>query len=617
MNALPLIIGTLCVMAIAYRYYSAFIAAKVVALDDSRTTPAHTMKDGQNYDPTNKWVLFGHHFAAIAGAGPLIGPVLAAQFGFLPGFLWLLIGVVVAGAVHDFTTLVASVRRKGRSLAEIARNEISPLAGTVGSIAILIILVIALAGLGLAVVNALRESSWGTFTIAMTIPIALFVGLWMYRIRPGKIVEASVIGVVAVVAAVVLGHYIPGSFLGPYFTLSREGIVIAMAIYGFVASVLPVWLLLVPRDYLSSYMKMGTIAALVVGVVVVHPDLKMPAITEYISGGGPIFSGKLFPFLFVTIACGAISGFHALVASGTTPKMLNKESDARFIGYGAMLMEGLVGVVALIAACSLHPGDYYAINLTPEKFAALGMQPVNLTELSREVGETVAGRPGGAVSLAVGFAQIFAGLPGLTGFMSIWYHFAIMFEALFILTTIDAGTRVARFMVQEFGGRVWKKFARTDWLPGNIIATTLVVFSWGYFLWTGNISTIWPMFGTANQLLAAVALAVGTSAIINSGKERYAWVTLVPMIFVAVTTLTASWLNITDNYLPLMSQPGTAVQGLVNSLLTLVMMVCAVVILVEACRRWYRVLVKGEYLVHGQVVSASSEDFTPPSFGCC
>lgn len=617
MNALPLIIGTLCVMAIAYRYYSAFIAAKVVALDDNRTTPAHTMQDGQNYDPTNKWVLFGHHFAAIAGAGPLIGPVLAAQFGFLPGFLWLLIGVVIAGAVHDFTTLVASVRRKGHSLAEIARNEISPLAGTVGSVAILIILVIALAGLGLAVVNALRESAWGTFTIAMTIPIALFVGLWMYRIRPGKIAEASVIGVVAVVAAVVLGHYVPGSFLGPYFTLSREGIVIAMAIYGFIASVLPVWLLLVPRDYLSSYMKLGTIAVLVVGVIVVHPDLKMPAITEYISGGGPIFAGKLFPFLFVTIACGAISGFHALVASGTTPKMLNKESDARFIGYGAMLMEGLVGVVALIAACSLHPGDYYAINLSPEKFQALGMQTVNLTELSREVGESVAGRPGGAVSLAVGFAQIFAALPGLTGLMSIWYHFAIMFEALFILTTIDAGTRVARFMVQEFGGRVWKQFAKTDWLPGNLIATTLVVFSWGYFLWTGNISTIWPMFGTANQLLAAVALAVGTSAIINSGKERYAWVTLVPMIFVAVTTLTASWLNITDNYLPLMSQQGTAVQGLINTILTLIMMVCAVVILIEACRRWYRVLVKGEYLVHGEVVSASSGDFTPPTFGCC
>jgi len=617
MNALPLIIGALCVMAIAYRYYSAFIATKVVVLDDSRITPAHTLKDGQNYDPTNKWVLFGHHFAAISGAGPLIGPVLAAQFGFLPGFLWLVIGVVIAGAVHDFTVLVASVRRKGRSLAEIARNEISPLAGIIGSIAILIILVIALAGLGLAVVNALRESSWGTFTIAMTIPIALFVGLWMYRIRPGKVAEASVIGVVSVFACVILGSYVPGSFLAPYFTLSREGIIIAMALYGFVASVLPVWLLLVPRDYLSSYMKISTIFALIVGVVVVHPDLKMPAFTQFVGGGGPIIPGKLFPFLFVTIACGAISGFHALVSSGTTPKMVAKETDTRFIGYGAMLMEGLVGVIALIAACSLHPSDYFAINLSPEKYAVLGMTPVNLQELSREVGETVAGRPGGAVSLAVGFAQIFTGLPGLRGLMSFWYHFAIMFEALFILTTIDAGTRVARFIVQEFVGRAWKPFERTDWIPGNVIATTLVVFSWAYFIWTGNISTIWPMFGTANQLLAAVALAIATSAIINAGKERYAWVTLIPMLFVAITTLTAGYLNITDNFWPMTHDPATVLQGYINSILTVIMMICAVVVLEEAGRRWYRVLVKGEYLVHGQVVSSSDERFNPPTYGCC
>src|ERR1041385_6922740 len=433
MNALPLILGALCVMAIAYRYYSAFIAAKVVALDDKRTTPAHTLYDGQNYQPTNKWVLFGHHFAAISGAGPLIGPVLAAQFGFLPGFLWLLIGVCLGGAVHDFVILAASIRRKGRSLAEIARNEISPLAGVIGSIAILIIVVIALAGLGLAVVNALRESSWGTFTIAMTIPIALFVGLWMYRIRPGKIAEASLVGVIGVFAAVIIGSWIPDSFLAPYFTLSREGIIIAIAAYGFIASVLPVWLLLCPRDYLSSYMKIGTIGALVLGVFIVHPDLKMPAVTEFIHGGGPIIPGKLFPFVFITIACGAISGFHALVSSGTTPKMLDKETDSRMIGYGAMLTEGLVGVVALIAASSLYPGDYFAINLSPAKFAALGIPAQNLAELSAQVGETIAGRPGGAVSLAVGFAQIFSGIPGMRGLMSYWYHFAIMFEALFIL----------------------------------------------------------------------------------------------------------------------------------------------------------------------------------------
>lgn len=616
MNALPLILIALCVLAIAYRYYSAFIAARILVLDDQRVTPAHRLRDGQNYEPTNKWVLFGHHFAAIAGAGPLIGPVLAAQFGFLPGFLWLVIGVVLAGSVHDFTVLVASVRRNGRSLADIARHEISPLAGLIGSIAILIILVVALAGLGIAVVNALFESSWGTFTIAMTIPIALFVGLWMYRIRPGKIAEASVIGVVSVVAAVILGSYVPGSALAQYFTLPRDGIILSLVIYGFVASVLPVWLLLVPRDYLSSYMKIGTIAALVIGVIVVHPDLKMPAVTEYVSGGGPIIPGKLFPFLFVTIACGAISGFHSLVGSGTTPKMVNKESDTRFIGYGAMLMEGLVGIIALIAACSLHPADYFAINLSAEKFAVLGMVPVNLAELSREVGETVAGRPGGAVSLAVGFAQIFAGFPGLRHLMSFWYHFAIMFEALFILTTIDAGTRVARFMVQEFGGRVWKKFERPDWLPANIIATTLVVCSWGYFIWTGNISTIWPMFGTANQLLAAVALSVTTTVIINSGKERYAWVTFVPMLFVATTTLTAGWLNITDNFWPLLSTSATAVQGYVNIALTVVMMICAVIVLFEAAKRWFRVLFKGDYPQGGEPLDPGGKSM-PPHCGCC
>jgi carbon starvation protein len=587
----------------------------VLALDDARLTPAHRLKDGQNFEPTNRWVLFGHHFAAISGAGPLIGPVLAAQFGFLPGFLWLLVGVVLAGAVHDFTTLVASVRRNGRSLADIARHEISPLAGLAGSVAILIILVIALAGLGLAVVNALRESSWGTFTIAMTIPIAVFIGLWMRTIRPGKIAEASVIGVVAVVAAVVGGSWIPGSPLAPWFTLSQDGIVLALVIYGFLASVLPVWLLLVPRDYLSSYMKIGTIAALVIGVVLVNPELRMPSVTQFVSGGGPILSGTLFPFLFVTIACGAISGFHALVASGTTPKMIARESDTRMIGYGAMLMEGLVGIVALIAACALEPADYFAINVPPAVFETLGMTPVNLAELSREVGENVAGRTGGAVSLAVGFAQIFTALPGLQQFMSFWYHFAIMFEALFILTTIDAGTRVARFMVQEFGGRFWTPFERTDWLPANAIATTLVVASWGYFLWTGNISTIWPMFGTANQLLAAVALSVGTSILINGGKARYAWLTAVPMAFVAATTLSAGVLNISDNFWPLTASSATATLGYVNSALTVVMILCALTVLFEAGRRWYRVLVLG----HVIAVEMPEHDHrkTPPRFGGC
>ncbi len=617
MNTLPFIVGALCVMAIAYRYYSAFIAAKVVALDNTRETPATAMYDGQNYYPTNKWVLFGHHFAAISGAGPLIGPVLAAQFGFLPGFLWLLIGVCLGGAVHDFVILAASVRRKGRSLAILARHEISPLAGMVGSIAILIIVMIALAGLGLAVVNALRDSSWGTFTIAMTIPIALFVGLWMYRIRPGKIGEASLIGVIGVLVSVIIGGMIPQSWLAPYFTFSREGIIIAIASYGFIASVLPVWLLLCPRDYLSSYMKIGTIAALVLGVIIVNPELKMPAFTEYIHGGGPIIPGKIFPFVFITIACGAISGFHALVSSGTTPKMLTKEVDARMIGYGAMLMEGLVGIIALIASSSLFPGDYFAINLSPEKFAALGMSTQNLTDLSRVVGENVSGRPGGAVSLAVGFAQIFSAIPGMKGLLSYWYHFAIMFEALFILTTIDTGTRVSRFLVQEFAGRLWKPIEKADWIPGALISTALVVGGWSYFIWTGSISTIWPMFGTANQLLAGVALAVATSAIINSGKIKYVWVTLIPMLFVSITTLVACWENIFDNFLPLTSNPATAVQGYIDAVLTVIIMGCAVIILVEAFRRWYKVIVRGEYSIEGRAVYTTEKDFCPPEFGCC
>ena len=616
MNALPFIIVALCMMAISYRYYSAFIAAKVVTLNETRVTPAHELSDGQNYHPTNKWVLFGHHFAAISGAGPLIGPVLATQFGYLPGFLWIVIGVCIGGAVHDFVILAASIRRKGKSLAEIARNEVSPLAGLIGSIAILVIVVIALAGLGLAVVNALRESSWGTFTIAMTIPIALFVGLWMNRIRPGKVGEASLIGVVGVLACVFLGSLIPGSFLDPYFTLSREGIIIAIAVYGFVAAVLPVWLLLAPRDYLSSYMKIGTVVALIVGVFIVAPELKMPAITDFIHGGGPIIPGKVYPFVFITIACGAISGFHSLVSSGTTPKMLNRETDARMIAYGAMLIEGLVGVIALIAASSLWPADYFAINLSPEKFKTLGMSIVNLEELQREVGEIVAGRPGGAVSLAVGFAQIFSSIPGMRGLMSFWYHFAIMFEALFILTTIDAGTRVARFLVQEFVGRLWKPFERTNWLPGALLSTGIVVFAWAYFIWAGSISTIWPMFGTANQLLAGVALAVASSAIINAGKVRYVWVTVVPMLFVSTTTLVAGWLNIVDNFLPLTANPETAAQGYVNSTLTVIIMICAVVILVESFRRWYRVLIKGRYSVSGQVVYVADKDFTPPEYGC-
>jgi len=589
-NAMPLVVGALCVMAIFYRYYHGFIAAKVAVLDDSRKTPAYTRFDGQNYYPTSRWVLFGHHFAAITGAGPLIGPVLAAQFGVLPGYLWILVGVVLAGAVHDFIIFFASVRHGGKSLAEIARIQISPLSGIVASIAILFILVVALAGLGLVVVNALSESSWGTFTIACTIPIALFMGLYMYRFRRGRIAEGTIIGVIFLILAVIFGKDIAHSSLATYFTFPKPKITLFILIYGFVASVLPVWMLLCPRDYLSSFMKIGTIAFLALGVIIVHPELKMPHITEYIYGGGPIIPGSLFPFTFITIACGAISGFHALVASGTSPKMVSKESDIRVIGFGAMLIEGFIAILALVAACSLFPGDYFAINVSPQVFETLGLNTVNLDQLSKEVGENLVGRTGGAVSLAVGMAQIFTSIPGMRHLMDYWYHFAIMFEALFILTTIDTGTRVARFMIQEFGGKIYKPFERVDHLPSAIISSALISCGWGYFVFTGSISTIWPMFGTANQLLAGIALCVGTTFIINIGKARYAWVTIIPMAFVMATTLSASWLNITDNFLPLAKRDGFAIQGYVNSLLTAVMMICAVIILIDSFRTWYKVV---------------------------
>jgi carbon starvation protein len=591
-RALYVILPILGILTIAYRYYSAFIAARILVLDDTRPTPAHLRPDRQNYHATSRWVLFGHHFAAIAGAGPLIGPVLAAQFGYAPGLIWLVGGVCLAGAVHDLIILWASTRSGGRSLAELARTEIGPVAGGTAAVAILFIIVIALAGLGLAVVNALQRSAWGTFTIGASIPLALFVGLYMNRLRPGHITEATIIGVAGMLAAVLFGKPVAASSIGHLFLFNRTALVVLLAAYGFVASVLPVWLLLTPRDYLSSYMKIGTIAALVLGVIIVNPELRMPAFTEFTSGGGPIVPGPLFPFAFITIACGAISGFHALIASGTTPKMIDRESDIRVIGYGAMLMEGLVGIMSMIAAAALYPGDYFAINTPPQVFANLGMTVTNLPALEAAVGETVAGRTGGAVSLAVGMSQIFSGLPGMRALVDYWYHFAIMFEALFILTTIDAGTRVARFLVGEFFGRAYEPFGRPDWLPGAVISSLLVVSAWGYFILAGSISTIWPMFGIANQLLASVALAVGTTVIINAGRARYAWVTLLPMLFVSITTLTAGVLSVRDIFWPMAIgvNPALHFQGYLNSILTVVMMLCVLVILASAAVRWARVI---------------------------
>jgi carbon starvation protein len=715
LHAMPVMLGALVILALAYRYYSAFLAAKVAALDDSRVTPAHRFDDGQNYHPTNKWVLFGHHFAAISGAGPLIGPVLAIQYGYMPGLLWLIIGVCLAGAVQDMLVLAASVRHDGKSIAEIARVQLGQGASIIASIAILFIVVIALAGLGIVVVKALGGeeamlptgmvielannkpirlqeglntipagsrvryspdqewakrsesfvirvpnitpqesasitlpagcvqvvpgSSWGTFTIASTIPIALLVGLWMYKLRPGRVVEASLIGGFLTLGAVVVGGWIPGSPLEAYFSLSREQTILALVLYGFIAAVLPVWLLLGPRDYLSSFLKIGTVILLIGSVLIANPPLQAPEWNETFINGGPTFKGNIFPFVFICVMCGAVSGFHSLVASGTTPKMVNKESEIRRIGYGAMLIEGVVGMTALIAAACLPPQLYYDINVPIDqaplfqkgvseitknygvpKEATDPMHKVGVNELShldlgqieeKVGGESLRGRTGGAVTLAVGMSVIFERafmILGVTGewLLKYWYHFAIMFEALFILTTIDAGTRIGRFLLQETMGRVYQPFARPDWLPGSILASALITGSWGWLIYTGSIDTIWPMFGVSNQLLAILALCIVTTWLVNTGRGRYIWVTLLPMLWVCSTTLTAGTQLVFVRFQKLIADgealialgdPTKLVQGQkmvftgwLNSGLTLFVMTSVLTVLIWAICRWIAVL---------------------------
>jgi carbon starvation protein len=682
-------IGVLCLMAISYRYYSAFIAAKVAALDDSRVTPAVRLDDGQNYHPTNRWVLFGHHFAAISGAGPLVGPVLAAQFGYLPGLLWLVIGVCLGGAVQDFLVLAASLRRNGKSLAQIAAHDIGPVAGTTSTIAILFIIVIALAGLGKVVVMALggekvgypagsqivlpansvqpkrdgggtyvlpagtalktagssvefrdevrfqskadlnfvngvasypkdasqvtRGSSWGTFTIACTIPIALFVGLWMYKIRKGRILEASLIGGVLVVGATFAGAWVAKSSIGRWFDLSSSQVTVWMAVYGFFAAVLPVWVLLVPRDYISSFLKIGTLAVLIGGVILANPKMEAPAINHVFLHGGPTVPGNIFPFLFITIMCGAISGFHALVSSGTTPKMVKKESDARMIGYGAMLLEGLVGVVALIAATTLPTRDYYAMNTSladAPKYEQRILQLGGIEHLpiyEQRTQETLRGRTGGAVTLAVGMAHIFdnaakrfmaATEPKLEAMWKYWYHFAIMFEALFILTTIDAGTRIGRFLLQEVAGKViHPKLGRNDWWPASVLSTGLIVLGWAYFINANEMKMIWPMFGIANQMLAVIALAILTAYLANHGRTKYLWVTVAPMLFVATTTFSAGAEMLLRQYAGLTAQlqnppgfrnPSMILQSIILGSLIAAMMICGVILLLTSAARTWR-----------------------------
>ncbi|SBT60043.1 Carbon starvation protein A [Plesiomonas shigelloides] len=563
-NAIWLITAAVSCYLIAYRFYSRFIANKVLELNGQRLTPAARHNDGLDYVPTNKWVLFGHHFAAIAGAGPLVGPVLAAQMGYLPGTLWILVGVMFAGAVQDFIVLFISTRRDGKSLGEIIKAELGPVGGVIASIGILMIMVILLAVLALVVVKALVGSPWGSFTIAATIPLAVFMGVYMRYIRPGKIAEISLIGFVLLMLAIVYGEDVAQSSFASWFTLDGKALAWSLIIYGFIASVLPVWLLLAPRDYLSTFLKIGTIVGLALGIIVVAPDMQMPSVTRFIDGSGPVFAGNLFPFLFITIACGAISGFHSLVSSGTTPKMLENETHARAIGYGAMLMESFVAMMALIAACVLEPGVYFAMNspaaligTTPQEAAAAISQwgfvvtPEMLSQMAKDVGEqTILSRTGGAPTLAVGMAHILSQVFGGAGMMAFWYHFAILFEALFILTTIDAGTRVCRFMIQDLLGTFFKPLGNTDSLPANLLATTLAVSGWGYFLYQGvidplgGINTLWPLFGIANQMLAGMALILCTTVLIKMKKLRFAWITALPCVWVLTTTLYSGWLKI-------------------------------------------------------------------------
>ena len=592
-NALTIVFAALCVFAIAYRFYGLFIASKVLNVNEARQTPAVKYADGQDYVATNKYVLFGHHFAAIAAAGPLLGPVLAAQFGYMPGLLWILIGCVLAGGVHDMVVLFCSVRHRGRSLAYIASTEVDKTTGFVASWAVLAILGLTLAGLSIAVVNAMHNSLWSTYTVFCTIPIAVIMGLYMQVWRKGDVKGASMIGVVLLFLCILSGPWVAAhpEYFG-WLDIDKKPMSLIIPIYGFIASVLPVWLLLLPRDYLSTFLKIGTIAALALGIAFVMPEFHMPAFTEFVKGGGPIVGGPVIPFIFITIACGALSGFHATIGTGTTPKMISNERDVLFVGYGAMLMEGFVAVMALVAACVLVPADYFAINAPADKFAQLGMQVVELPHLEAQVQEALMSRPGGSVSLAVGMAHIFSKIPFMEDLMAYWYHFAIMFEAVFILTAVDAGTRVGRFFLQEMMGKVWPKFADKEWWPGIIITSVIFTGAWGYLVYSGDIGSIWPLFGICNQLLASVTLLIGTTVILRMNKTQYAWITGVPGVFMTIITFWAGIWLVVNQYLP-------AGQYLLAVLSVLVMFLMLFVI-VGTVRRWIVLLgihttVKDEY----------------------
>ncbi|WP_342473455.1 carbon starvation protein CstA [Bacillus sp. FSL W8-1141] len=584
MNAVSIVIGSMCILAIAYRLYGTFMMLKVLKVTDDHPTPAHALEDGKDYVPTNKWVTFGHHFAAIAAAGPLVGPILAAQFGYLPGLLWLLIGAVIGGAVHDLVVLFASMRKKGKSLSEVAKEELGPVAGFCTGLAMLFIITITMAGLSMVVLHALERNPWGTFAVGITIPIAMGVGL--YYKKTGNLKLATSAGFILLMLGVFLGPNIQGTALGDLLTLDTKTLALALPIYAFFAAALPVWLLLAPRDYLSSFMKIGVFIALIAGIFVVNPTIQFPAFTEFVNGGGPVLAGPVWPFISITIACGAISGFHAFVGSGTTPKMLDRWSDMKPVAFGAMLVECLVGIMALIAATALHPGDYFAINSTPEVFRTLGMSVENLPQLSKEIGLDLEGRTGGAVTLAVGMAYIFTGIPFFSHLASYFFQFVIMFEAVFILTAIDAGTRVARYLIQDFFGEAYKPLKRNDWLPGSVFASALACFMWGYLLYSGDIGSIWALFGVSNQLMASVGLIIGATVVLKiADKRRYMLTCLIPLAYLYVTVNYAGYWMVANVYL----NPEASGYSVLNAVLSMIMLILGFVIIVFAIKKWIEI----------------------------
>ncbi|TYS10886.1 carbon starvation protein A [Bacillus subtilis] len=581
MNAVTIVIASMCILAIAYRLYGTFMMVKVLKVNDDKPTPAHAFEDGKDYVPTNKWVSFGHHFAAIAAAGPLVGPILAAQFGYLPGLLWLLIGAVIGGAVHDLVVLFASMRKNGKSLSEVAKDELGPVAGFCTGLSMLFIITITMAGLSMVVLHALERNPWGTFAVGITIPIAMGVGLF-YK-KTGNLKLASTIGFLFLMAGVFIGPWVQTTALGDFLSLDTKTLAIALPIYAFFAAALPVWLLLAPRDYLSSFMKIGVFIALIAGVFVVNPSIPFPAFTEFVKGGGPVLAGPVWPFISITIACGAISGFHAFVGSGTTPKMLNKWSDMKPVAFGAMLVECLVGIMALIAATALQPADYFAINSTPEVFRTLGMNVVHLPELSREIGLDLEGRTGGAVTLAVGMTYIFTGMPFFSHLASYFFQFVIMFEAVFILTAIDAGTRVARYLIQDFFGEVYKPLKKTDWIPGSVFASALACLMWGYLLYSGDIGSIWALFGVSNQLMASVGLIIGATIVLKiADKRRYILTCLIPLAYLYVTVNYAGYWMVRNVYL----NPEAAGYSVLNGVLSIIMLLLGFIIIVAAVKKW-------------------------------